>query len=185
MVRNVSWPAIIFLVAYILIFFSFVLYSLVQLWPSAPSIQPVEDASLVTFLDWKFSLSDEVRLILIIALAGALGSLIRVLRSVAWYIGNDALQWSWIVQYIVSPFAGSLLGLVFYFVIRGGFFSLQASPQQTNIFGFVALAGLVGMFTEQAVERLRIVFDSLLAPAPAGRGHVAPSRRPREEDERE
>jgi hypothetical protein len=77
-------------------------------------------------------------------------------------------------MYILLPFVGSTLGLVFYFVIRGGFFSPEATTEQTSPFGFAALSGLVGMFSEEAVQKLQDVAETLLAPTPEGADHVEP-----------
>lgn len=111
-------------------------------------------------------------MLLIVALAGALGNLVFVLRSIYWYIGNRALVQSWLPRYLLSPFVGSALGLVFYFVIRGAFFSPQATIQQTSPFGFAALASLVGMFSEQMVLKLKEVAETLLAKPQQGRETV-------------
>jgi hypothetical protein len=75
---------------------------------------------------------------------------------------------------LLLPFVGSTLGLVFYFVIRGGFFSPEATTEPTSPFGFAALSGLVGMFSEEAMEKLQYVAETLLAPTPAGADHVEP-----------
>ena len=161
---------VVLITAYLILASILLLYSLVQFWPpptpatgSAPALSPV------TFLFWTLSVSDEVRLIFIVALAGALGSLVHALRSLYWYVGNRELVWSWLAKYILLPFVGSTLGLVFYFVIRGGFFSPEATIEQTSPFGFAGLGALVGMFSEQAVLKLKDVAETLLAkPEPGG-----------------
>jgi len=66
------------------------------------------------------------------------------------------------------PFAGCALALVFYLVVRGGFFSPQSSFQQTSPFGFAAFSALIGMFSSQAVLKLKDVAEVLLAKPPAG-----------------
>jgi len=73
---------------------------------------------------------------------------------------------------------GSALAVIFYFVLRGAL--LQAPPDSNaelpiNPFGFAAMAGLAGLFSEQAVEKLRQVFATLLASVPTGADHVAPT----------
>jgi hypothetical protein len=60
---------------------------------------------------------------------------------------------------------------VFYLVFRAGLFS-PSMTTQVNPFGFTAIAALVGLFSEQAMEKLHGVFGSLLAPARAGEDHV-------------
>jgi len=110
----------------------------------------------------------EVRLLLIVILGGALGSLVHALRSVYWYVGNRDLRWSWLVNYLLLPFGGSALAVIFYVVVRGGFFSPQASIQQTSPFGFVALAALVGLFSEQAILKLKEVAETILSKPTLG-----------------
>lgn len=160
---------IILIMAYLILFSIFLLYSLAQFWlPPLPAEESVPTTSLVTFFRWTFAISDEVRLFLIVALAGALGSLVHALRSLYWYVGNRELKRSWLPMYILLPFVGATLGLIFYLVIRGGFFSPQATVEQTSPFGFAALAGLVGLFSQQAVLKLKQVAETLLMEVPEG-----------------
>lgn len=164
---------IILITAYLILASVLLLYSLVQFWPlPAPTAGSAPTSSAVAFLFWTLSVSDEVRLIFIVAMSGALGSLVHALRSLYWYVGNRELVMSWLAKYILLPFVGSTLGLVFYFVIRGGFFSPEATIEQTSPFGFAALSGLVGMFSEQAVLKLKEVAETLLAKPQEGRDTV-------------
>jgi len=137
----------------------------------------------VTILGWQFGLEDEQRLLLLVILAGALGTLVHSLRSVYWYIGQRDLVKSWMAMYFMLPFAGSALALVFYLVVRGGFFSPQSSFQQTSPFGFAAFAALIGMFSSQAVLKLKDVAEVLLSKPLAGanarpQGSVTPALTP-------
>jgi hypothetical protein len=59
------------------------------------------------------------------------------------------------------------LAMIFYVVVRGGFFSPQTTFENTSPFGFAALAALVGLFSEQAVLKLKTVAETVLErPAP-------------------
>lgn len=167
---RVSRIGIIALMIYLLLFSIFLLIGFVELWPVAlPAGTPSQISTPVTFLFWSSSISNEVRLIFIVAMAGALGSLVHALRSFSWYVGNRLLVASWVVLYITLPFVGMTLGLLFYFVIRGGFFSPQATVQETSPFGFAAVSALIGMFSPQAVLKLKQVAETLLAKPPSGK----------------
>lgn len=138
---------------------------------SAPVITPAPGLQTtrgpITIFGRQLEIWDEVRLLLIVILAGALGSLVHTVRSVYWYIGNRTLKWSWLAKYILQPFAGSALSVIFYVVVRGGFFSPQTTFANTSPFGFAALAALVGLFSEQAVLKLKKVAETVLErPAP-------------------
>ena len=53
-----------------------------------------------------------------------------------------------------------------------GFFSANTTVEQTSPFGFAALAGLVGMFSEQAVLKLKEVAEILLTKPKSGANSI-------------
>jgi len=118
---------------------------------------------------------DETRLLLIVILCGFLGAMIYALRSIFWYIGHRMLVWSWLAMYIVIPIVGSMMAVVFYLVFRGGLFSPQTTVSQTSPFGFAAIAALVGMFIQQSAEKLKQIFETMMAKAEQGADSVTPS----------
>lgn len=142
---------------YLIILAVVVIYILIRILPITNS------ASAQVNLFWfiSFSMSAEVRLIIIAALAGALGSLIHSMTSFATYVGNKQFVTSWIWWFIHRPFIGMSLALIFYFVVRGGFFAIAAETQALSPFGVAGLSGLVGMFSKQAIDKLREVFETL------------------------
>jgi hypothetical protein len=168
--RYVGFIGTVILATYLVLLVALCLYALVVLWPiPIPAGSENRNApSLIRILVWTFNIYDEVRLLLIVGFAGALGSLVHALRSLYWYIGNRQLVRSWVAKYLMQPFAGTALAVVFYLVIRGGFFSPQAGFEQTSPFGFAALASLVGMFSEQAVLKLKDVAETILAKPKPG-----------------
>ncbi|HEY3027704.1 MAG TPA: IPT/TIG domain-containing protein [Pyrinomonadaceae bacterium] len=109
--------------------------------------------------------SFEVRLLLLVLLAGALGSYIHAATSFVDYVGNRKLSGNWMWWYLLRPFVGMTLALLFYFVVRGGFISVTAGGEDINPFGIAALAGLVGMFSKQATDKLNEVFKTLFRAA--------------------
>jgi hypothetical protein len=133
------------------------------------------DPSCVRIFGGQRIIWNETRLLLLVILAGALGSLIHVTRSFYWYIGQRNLRRSWLAMYVLLPWSGALLALVFYVVVRGGFFSPRASAIDTSPFGFCALAALVGMFSEPAVLKLREVAATLFAPPQVGKNPAPPT----------
>lgn len=139
----------------------------------SPSASPSPSPPIVTIFWWQFGLEDEQRLLLLVLLGGALGTLVHSLRSVYWYVGNRNLVMSWMAMYFMLPFAGAALALVFYLVVRGGFFSPQSSFQQTSPFGFAAFAALIGMFSSQAVLKLKDVAEVMLSK-PLGGANKTP-----------
>jgi len=145
---------------------------------STPAASPSATPGKVSAFGREFKIWDEVRLLWIVILAGALGSLIHAMRSVYWYVGNRNLVRSWLAKYFVMPFTGSALAVMFYFVIRGGFFSPQSDFSQTSPFGFAALSAMVGLFSEQAVLKLKQVAETILSKPESGADPMPPSKTP-------
>ena len=115
-------------------------------------------------------------LFIIAMLAGALGSLLHSLRSLYWYAGNRRLRWSWAIMYMLLPFSGAVLSTIFYVLIRAGF--LPSSGTSASIpstpYGFAAMGALVGLFSEEAVLKLKQVAETVFAKTPPGKDHAAP-----------
>lgn len=110
----------------------------------------------------------ETLLLVAVAFGGALGSMVHALRSFYWYVGNRDFVVSWIPLYLLRPVVGMTLAVVFYLVIRGGFFSPSAETAAVNPLSFTALAGLVGMFSEQAVLKLKSIAETVFVEPPQG-----------------
>jgi hypothetical protein len=100
-------------------------------------------------------------LLLLVIILGALGSLIQVTTSFGDFIGNRRFYSSWAVWYLLRLIVGVLLALIFYFAVRGGFFSGSSPSSSVNPYGIAALAGLAGLFSKQATDKLREVFETL------------------------
>lgn len=113
----------------------------------------------------------EARLFIVVALAGALGGLVYALRSLTWYAGNRNLKYSWMMTYYLQPIVGAGLATITYVVLRGGLVvvTTQASPDVVNPFGFAAFGALVGLFSAQAAEWLKRIFEQVFAPAMKGK----------------
>jgi len=138
----------------------FIIYSILSFWPTG--------GEGVRFFGYDNSkLDTELRLIILVSLSGVLGSFVHTATSIVDYIGNNRFKMSWVAWYIMRPFIGMALALIFYFVIRGGFFPSSGSTSgetqeiPVNIFGLLALGCLAGMFSKQAADKLREVFDNL------------------------
>jgi len=161
--RFVGNKGIILIGTYLLLFSVILIYSLIQFWP----LQVNSSNSPITLFQWKFFVSDEGRLFIIVAIAGALGSLVHALKSFYWYVGNRELIWSWLAMYFILPVSGATLGIIFYIAIRGGLFP-QATIQQTSPFGFAALSALVGLFSVQASLKLQDIAETVFTKAGEG-----------------
>ena len=160
--KHVSPGCAVAMTVYLVILSILLIYAIFQFWPaeisSRNAVKPVE------FFNQEIDVSVELRLLAVIVFAGALGGQVHALRSFSSYVGNRKLKVSWLVRYFLMPFVAASLALVFYFVIRAGFFTADAATRNMNVYGFAGLAGLVGLFSNMAVNKLRRMAVELLGP---------------------
>ncbi|HEY1272320.1 MAG TPA: hypothetical protein VGF08_10065 [Terriglobales bacterium] len=138
-------------------------YLLFKIWPGKVPADPAEASALVSIF-WnkvQISLTPETRYLLIVVLTGALGSYIHAATSFADFIGNRQLYGSWAWWYALRPFIGVALALIVYFSIRGGLVGASTGADGLSPYGVAAIAGLAGLFSKQATDKLREVFENL------------------------
>ncbi len=142
-------------------------YLFLALWPSGLNPEAKGDAKqVIPFLDLLDGVTLDQRLLLMVLAAGGLGSFIHAATSFGDYVGNEKFNSNWLWWYILRPFIGMALAAIFYVAIRGGFLSAGTEAGNINPFGIAALAGLVGMFSKQATDKLNEVFNTLFRTAP-------------------
>ena len=78
-------------------------------------------------------------------------------------------------MYMLLPFSGAVLATVFYVIIRAGFLPSSGGTQNipSTPYGFAALGTLVGLFSEEAVLKLKQVAETVFARTVPGKDHAA------------
>ncbi len=112
---------------------------------------------------WGCTVTGETRLLLLVILSGGLGSFVHAATSYVSYVGNRSMRSSWYWWYYMRPFIGIALALMVYFAFRGGLMMSIAGDENPSLdpYAVAAMTGLAGMFSKQAADKLREVFDSL------------------------
>jgi hypothetical protein len=145
------------------------LFAVWRFWPpSPPATGDLPATTKFSYLDWDVTLTRDQQLLLIVALAGGLGATLHGLRSLARYVGERYLFRSWLLYYAVLPIVGAIMGTIVYLVLRAGLLAGAANTNQTDPYGVAAIAGLVGLFSAQAAEKLKAVFETLFSSSPPG-----------------
>ena len=144
-------------------------YALIAIWPAVTAAtrggRIVDTARITLFgVDWRPPA--EVALLMLVVCSSALGGALHAAVSFTDYVGNRRLATSWIWWYVLRVHVGTALAVLFYFALRGGLFSATSATDAINPFGIAALAGLVGLFSKQATDKLREVFDTMFRTAP-------------------
>lgn len=159
-------PGIIALGTYFFALSALLFYFLVSTWPV---VDAEKKLTASTFFNLKLPTETDTRLFLTVIAAGAVGSLIHTLTSFGDYVGNRRLSANWVWWFILRMPIGIALALLFYLVLRGGLImpsSNGGSQDATNInvYGIAAISAMAGMFSKQATDKLREVFETLFRP---------------------
>lgn len=160
---------IISLGTYLMVVLVLLVYLLLKFWPTEipvpgnPDVTTWLKEETFPLVGDPLKIPDEVRVLLVVLAAGAIGSIVHTIRSFVGFAGNRQLVTSWIPWYVLRPASGATLALVFYLVVRAGFINTEVGKGDFDISGVAALAALVGLFSEQASEKLKEVFAALLA----------------------
>jgi hypothetical protein len=169
---------------------AFLLYSIYAV-TSAQSIsarEPIDPKALMLMVNFgrlgRLHVNSDTQLLLLVMMAGAMGSTLHGLRSLYWYIGHKAAKSHWLPMYLVLPFSGAVLAVGSYLLLRGGLITptamdakaSAAGAPEPNVYGFAALGFLVGMFSEHAVVKLKKVMETVLGDLPQGANYVPPKQ---------
>lgn len=114
----------------------------------------------VNILSIRWDTTAELKLILLILVIGMTGRYIHNIVSFIKFTGNRRLIKSWLWQYILSPFVAAFLALFFYFILRGGMLAANTGQTDLNVYGVLAISGLVGLFSEKALAKLNDIANT-------------------------
>ncbi|MGB4758427.1 MAG: IPT/TIG domain-containing protein [Candidatus Saccharimonadales bacterium] len=167
----------IFVIAFVAIaVFVLLVGALLAFWPPpAPNAGvSAPTSSTVVLFRWSWSaVSRDGSLFVIAMSAGALGGLLHTARSLYWYVGNRNLRRSWVLMYAFLPITGAVISLITYLLLRAGLTTTQSSDA-ISAYGIAATGALAGLFSREAMDKLRLVFETLLTPAEKGKDQTGP-----------
>lgn len=104
----------------------------------------------------------DVGIALTAAFAGMLGALIHAGTSFTSYMGNRKMIRSWVLWYLFRPFIGAVLSVLVYCIIRGGLLNAGSkTDEDVSIYGVAGFSAMAGMFSKQAIDKLKELFDTL------------------------
>jgi hypothetical protein len=155
---DIIWK--ILLIVYFIAIITISIYTIMSIWApeSLQSLQPKATNSTITFVPPATS-AREKYLVEISALFGVLGASTYGLASATVWIAHNKLERSWILWYISHPLVGGALAIIFYLIIRGGL--IQGISFAISDFAIAAVSAIIGLITNQAMKKLRDIFDVL------------------------
>jgi hypothetical protein len=165
---------------YLYALFALLAVAIVQIWPSHALFGEDAKPLPASILFFKVTISDEMRLLTLVILLGAIGSLAHSFRSFYWHVVRPG-KWtpSWLIRYYLQPPAGATIALVFYLFVRAGFWSPDPGGEEEDLVWIAAaLAVMVGMFKEQGASKLKDIAEAVLKKPPARDDSAASSGNP-------
>ena len=132
-------------------------------WITAEEVRLSEttDVTYTSIGRLSLKVTPESSIFLVVISTAAVGSFVHTATSFVSYVGNRTMRYSWLAWYAFRTLVGPALAVVAYVVIRAGFISGTTGAENVNIFGVAAFAGLTGLFSKQATDKLREVFDTI------------------------
>lgn len=126
------------------------------LWPAGLSgLFPAVEAPLAR------SIQESLVMLFAAGLGSSITTILGYLRHASILQDFDAAYTPW---YVARLLMGMLLGLIFYFVVKGGLLAVSAGAGTTdelNLWALAAIGALVGLFSKNAIEKLRELFNIL------------------------
>jgi len=104
------------------------------------------------------------RLVMLVALVGALGGVTHAIGSFGTYVGNDDLKRTWLWWYALKPALSALVSILVFFVFRAGLGAPDLGLATGECLKVAGFAGLVGLFAEQATVKLKDIFEAIFTP---------------------
>lgn len=104
----------------------------------------------------------DFRLLLLVVFMGALGAWVHAASSFVSFVGNRRFISSWAAWYLMRPAVGAGMALIFYMVLRTGLVTTGGGTVDAlSHYSAAAFAGLVGLFSQKASDKLSDVFEAL------------------------
>lgn len=126
----------------------------------------INSNSFKSLIPWLAFFTQGNREILLVAVAAGLGSsLATILAFIQHAIYIKDFKGRYMPWYLLRPMMGTVLGVIFYFLIKGGLLALtNVSEQQgLDLYALAGMATLVGFFSRSAIEKLQEVFDAMFS----------------------
>lgn len=144
------------LAAYTLVLLFASLLAVLQVWPGTQHL--AESENPVRVFQRKTTLPRERHLLVIVFFMGLLGAATSSVWGLAYRVQGGNLQASEFLAYVVRPWIGCGVTMIFYGLLRGGLFTGAGASKEINVYGTAGLAGLAGFSaTDLAAKLLRIL----------------------------
>jgi hypothetical protein len=155
-----DWIKLIMLGFFLLIIPVILVFFIIDFWPVKDAANAWSNSTMVLGLYLSFHL----RMLVLVLLAGGLGSYIHVATSFSYHIAKGDFEPHWYWWYWMRIPIGATLALVTIMIIEGGLFVAPAGINDATPITTIGIAALIGLFSRHALEKLRDIFDVIFNP---------------------
>jgi hypothetical protein len=139
-------------------------YVLFLIWPAVEAVsgatELAEPQKVTFFGTWTVTVSPQTIYLVMVVVVATIGSIVHVATSFGSYVGNRTFKAQWTWWYVLRPLVGASIAILLYFAVVGGILSVTSEPSDVSPFGLAAIAGLAGLFSKQATDKLEEVFNT-------------------------
>lgn len=128
--------------------------------PKEPGITANESQTNGLTISFVDKLSPEIRLFLVAALSGALGSTVILLVTFVDFATSNKFQNEMLWWYYLRPVTGFIVAFVVYIAIRGGILKVESDVSFLNPYTISGVSAVAGIWSRQIVDKLRSYADS-------------------------
>ncbi len=89
----------------------------------------------------------------------------HVFISLSGFVGNRTFKTSWIMWYVLRMPTGATLGLILTCALHGGMPTEGVTYDGSNPYQIYLLAGIAGLFSRSALDKLEDIFETLFKTA--------------------
>ena len=135
--------------------------ALVPVMGAATALDQGKSAA-ISYLWWSGTATKPMVFVILSLVGGALGGALHAIASLTAHVALGNFRRSWTMWYLTNPFVGASLATVFLFVLQAGLGG-QEAPTADGLYGIAAVATLSGLFSRNALNKLRDIFDVAFA----------------------
>ena len=155
-----DWLKLIILGFFLLVIPVVLVFFIIDFWPVKDAANTWSNYTMILGLYLAF----HVRMLLLVLLAGGLGSYIHVATSFSYHIAKGDFEPHWYWWYWMRIPIGAALALVTIMIIEGGLFVPPVDNNMSTPITTIGIAALIGLFSRHALEKLRDIFDVVFNP---------------------
>jgi hypothetical protein len=116
---------------------------------------------------WTMTVNEQSLFVVVTLASGAFGGALHGVASLTAHAAAGDFDARWTLWYLLTPFVAAAVAAVVLFVLQAGLGGSASTSTSTGLFGIAAFAALAGLFSRNALNKLRDIFEVAFASGAA------------------